>query len=81
MSVGLAAPVLAEWAGRILGWLLITPNWLITSVWFVVVGIVAYPGNEAAIYKITYNSCAIELIYVSILAATYLPVPEAQTSG
>jgi hypothetical protein len=53
MSVGLAAPVLAEWAGRILGWLLITPNWLITSVWFVVVGIVAYPGNEAAIYKIT----------------------------
>lgn len=62
MSVGFAAPVLAEWAGRILGWLLITPNWLITSVWFVVVGIVAYPGNEAVIYKITCNTCAMQLI-------------------
>jgi hypothetical protein len=41
MSVGLAAPVLAEWAGKMLGWLLITPMWLITNVWFVVVGIVA----------------------------------------
>jgi hypothetical protein len=56
MSVGFAAPVLAEWAGNILGWLLITPNWLITRVWFVVVGIVAYPGNEAVTYKIACNA-------------------------